>query len=185
MDPLHYTLDLEGMLEEALGYPVDAKLLNEAPAWFVRRVLEEIFEYCFITEDVLDEVRSDATVAYVSHLLAEGFLVFYPFRRELEPLVRRLVDISARDLRIRVLDPPEAYALAIGVREGAVVLTENKGVLSLVKLYPEYSGVRVWRSLEVLREAYNRGLVESLEEELRRYERETGHRFPRARRGGG
>ena len=41
VDPLHYTLDLEGMLEEALGHPVDVKLLNEAPAWFVRRVLEE------------------------------------------------------------------------------------------------------------------------------------------------
>ena len=41
VDPLHYTLDLEGMLEEALGYPVDVKLLNEAPAWFIKRVLEE------------------------------------------------------------------------------------------------------------------------------------------------
>ena len=164
---------------------IDTCFLIDWARYSRRGILEEIFEYCFITEDVLDEVRSDMTIAYVSHLLAEGFLVFYPFRRELEPLVRRLVDISARDPRIRVLDPPEAYALAIGVREGAVVLTENKGVLSLVKLYPEYSGVRVWRSLEVLREAYNRGLVESLEEELRRYERETGHRFPRARRGGG
>ena len=41
VDPLRYALDLEGMLEEALGYPVDVKPLNEAPAWFIKRVLEE------------------------------------------------------------------------------------------------------------------------------------------------
>jgi len=41
VDPLRYALDLEGMLEEALGYPVDVKPLNEAPAWFTKRVLEE------------------------------------------------------------------------------------------------------------------------------------------------
>jgi len=163
---------------------VDTCFLIDWSRYSRRDVLERLFDYCYITEDVLDEIRSDATVAYVASLLAKGFLVFYPFKRELEPLVRRLVDISARDPRVRALDPPEAYALAIGIREGAVVLTENRGVLNLVALYPEYGSVRVWRSLEVLKEAYIRGLIGDLEGELERYERETGHRFPRVGRRG-
>ena len=108
-------------------------------------------------------------------------MAIYPFKDAVEGLVRRIVEASTREPRVRRIDPPEAYALAIGLKEGAVVLTENKGVLSLVKLSPEFSGVQVWRSYEVLLEAYKRGILEDLEVELKRYEKETGHRFPRRR----
>jgi len=33
-DPLRYALNLGDELEEALGYLVDVKPLNEAPAWY-------------------------------------------------------------------------------------------------------------------------------------------------------
>ncbi|MCX8136378.1 hypothetical protein [Pyrobaculum aerophilum] len=79
---------------------------------------------CYIIEEVLEEVRSDKTVEFVAEGLARGFFAIYPFRRELEPLVREIIIIS--DPRIRRLEPPEAYAIAIGYKEGAVVLTEKR-----------------------------------------------------------
>ncbi len=163
---------------------IDTCFLIDWARYSRRHILEKLFEFCYVTDEVLREIVSETTLQYVAQLLGKGFLVLYPFKETLEPIVRRLIEVSARDPRIRTLDPPEAYALAIGLRENAVVLTENRGVHTLVKLYAEYSNVKVWRSYELLVEAYRRGLVENLEEELARYERETGHRFPRRSRGG-
>ncbi len=145
-----------------------------------RGLLYRLFDLCYITEDVVREIKSEVTAEFVAEGLARGFLAFYPFMDALEPIVRDVM--SVRDPRIRRLDPPEAYAIAIGYREGAVVLTENKGAVALTRYVPKYSSVKVWRSIDVLRELAARGLI-NLGEELDRYERETGHRFPR-REGG-
>ena len=147
-----------------------------------RGLLEEAFDFVYVTEDVLREVASEETLTYVSGLLARGFLVIYPLRAEAASVARRAVEISARDPRVPVLDPPEALALAMARLEGCVCLTENKGVLRLVQYYEEFSGVEVWRSLELLEHLYRAGLIEDLEAELERYSRETGHVFPK--RGG-
>jgi len=40
-NPLDYQLTLGMTLEKLLGLPVDAKTLNEAPPWFLRKVVEE------------------------------------------------------------------------------------------------------------------------------------------------
>ena len=157
---------------------IDTCFLIDWSRYSRRDLLRKLFDYGFVIEEVLNEVKSEKTLTYLSSLLAEGFLVIYPFRREIEPIVRAVIDASARDPRIRTLDPPEAYALAIGIREGAVVLTENKGVFNMVKFYPEFSST-VWRSYEVLKRAHELKFI-NLEEELSRYERETGHRFQKA-----
>ncbi|MEZ0319107.1 MAG: hypothetical protein ABWK05_03815 [Pyrobaculum sp.] len=140
-------------------------------------MLFRIFDFCYLVDEVVDEVRSERAVEFLAEGLASGFFVFYPFRRELEPLVRQIVSLT--DPRIRRLDPPEAYAVAIGLREGAVVLTENKGAIN-VKYIETFKNVKIWRSLELLRRAAELGFI-NLEEELERYEREAGHRFPRKR----
>ena len=41
VDPLNYKFELDDELSETLKYPVDTKILNEAPAWFTLKVLEE------------------------------------------------------------------------------------------------------------------------------------------------
>ncbi len=41
VDQLDYKLKLDTMLSEYLRYPVDVKILNNAPPWFTRRVLED------------------------------------------------------------------------------------------------------------------------------------------------
>ena len=158
---------------------VDSCFLIDWAKYRRRWIIEKIFSYCYIVEEVVAEIKSERSVAYLAELLAKGFLVFYPFKRDLEGIVREVIAESVRDSRVRTLDPPEAYALAIGVKEGCVVLTENKGVIELVRLNPKYAGLSVWRSYELLREASRLGLIESLEEELKTYESETGHKFPR------
>jgi len=162
---------------------IDTCFLIDWSRYRRRELLERAFEYVFVTEEVLSEVRTERTVEYVSELLARGFLVIYPFKSEVLPIVRRALELSTSDPRVPVLDPPEAYALAIAYRESCVCLTENKGVLRLVEYYDEFRGVRVWRSLELIEHLYERGLVRDLEEELERYSEDTGHVFPKERPG--
>lgn len=146
-----------------------------------RHLLEKIFDYVFTTEEVLNEVSSENTLEYVLNLMIKGFLVIYPFKTELSPIVRKALEISVSDPRIPSLDPPEAYALAIAYKENCICLTENKGVLRLVEYYNEFKKVKVWRSLELFKYLYSKGLIEDLEKELENYSRDTGHVFPKKR----
>ena len=146
-----------------------------------RHLLEKIFDYVFTTEEVLNEVSSENTLEYVLNLMIKGFLVIYPFKTELSPIVRKALEISVSDPRIPSLDPPEAYALAIAYKENCICLTENKGVLRLIEYYNEFKKVKVWRSLELFKYLYSKGLIEDFEKELENYSRDTGHVFPKKR----
>ena len=67
--------------------------------------------------------------------------------------------------------------LAAGLRFGYTVLSENGGAFFAPRVLN--LGVAVWRAFEVLVEAWRRGLVQDIVEELRRYEQETLHLFRR------
>ena len=162
---------------------IDTCFLIDWSRYRGRRLLEEIFDYVFVAEEVLGEVKTEKTVEYISDLLAKGFLVIYPFKSELLPLVRRILEVSISDPRIPVLDPPEAYAFAIAYREDCVCLTENKGVLRLVEYYDEFREIEVWRSLELIEHLYRKGLIRDLEGELEKYSEDTRHVFPKKRFG--
>jgi len=144
-----------------------------------RRILEEIFEHGYVVEEILNEVKSESAVAYLGELMARDFLVIYPFRSALNDIVKNAVQLSMAEPQIRVIDPPEALALAIAVRENCVCVTENRGVLELVRIHPDRFNVGVWRSYEILKEANRMGVIENLSEELANYEKDTRHMFPR------
>ena len=144
-------------------------------------LLKKVFKYIFITEEVLNEVSSERTLEFVANLMIEGFLVIYPLKAELSPIIRKILDISMSDPRIPSLDPPEAYSFAIAYKENCICLTENKGVLRLTEYYNEFKEVRVWRSLELLKYLHSINLIEDLEKELENYSRDTGHVFPKKR----
>lgn len=40
-DALDLKFELEEELEESVGYPIDVTVLNDAPPWFVKKVLRE------------------------------------------------------------------------------------------------------------------------------------------------
>jgi len=65
MDPLDYKFMLEKKLSIEIGYPVDVKVLNNAPAWFILEVFENgeiLLDRSGIAEKVykraLDEIIS-------------------------------------------------------------------------------------------------------------------------------
>ncbi len=67
--------------------------------------------------------------------------------------------------------------LAAGLRYGYTVLSENGGAFFAPHVLNH--GVAVWRAFEVLVEAWRRGLVQDIVEELRRHEQVALHLFRR------
>ncbi len=41
VDYLNYKFELERAISDEIGYPVDVKVLNYAPPWFIKRVIEK------------------------------------------------------------------------------------------------------------------------------------------------
>ncbi len=148
-----------------------------------RDTLFRVFRVVFVPENVLAEVRSESTIAWISRGLAEDRLSLYtPTRDELEE-ARMLVEESRLQPRIPSIDLPEALCLVVGRRRGYVVLTENRGALLAPLMLSEYRGVRVWRALEIILEAARIGALDvdcgDPESIFREYSSDTLHIFPR------
>lgn len=91
-----------------------------------RDILFKLFAAVFVPEQVLDEVRSENTIAWIAEGLARDRLALYtPIRDDIEE-ARRLVEASRAIPHIPSLDLPEALCLVVGMRRGYVVLTENR-----------------------------------------------------------
>jgi len=142
------------------------------------RVLFQVFDRVLVPRQVLDEVRREPTVAFVAEGLARGHLAYYEptpdALREADELVLKSLSTPS----LRRVDLPEAVCLVMGRRLGFVVLTENLGAIALARSLDEYRGVEVWRSIDVLREAFRRRLLTGdPREEVERFSRETKHVF--------
>ena len=64
VDPLNYKLVLEKELSEKIGYPVDVKILNHAPAWFTLEVFESgriLVDKLEIAEKIYKRALDEAT----------------------------------------------------------------------------------------------------------------------------
>ena len=147
-----------------------------------RDILFKLFRTVFVPEQVLDEVRSETTVAWVAHGLAEGSLALYtPSHDEIEE-AHRLIELSHLHPQMPSMELPEALCLVVGRRRGYIVLTENRAALLAPRLLSDYSGVIVWRALEILLETVRRGVLEPDCSNPRRlfdeYSSDTLHIFP-------
>jgi len=145
-----------------------------------RHLLFEVFRAVYVPEEVLNEVRSEALIAWISENLRRDRLALYTSTRDELNEARGLVEASRLRAQIPSIDLPEAVCLVAGKRRGYVVLTENRGALLAPRYIDEYRGVAVWRSLEVLLETALRGLVDYRrpEELFEEYSQDTLHLFP-------
>jgi predicted nucleic acid-binding protein len=141
-----------------------------------RDILLNLFEVIYVPESVLRELKLPPAIDWVADCLASDAFALFTETPEVEEDARRLMAMS-RGRPLKRIDYPEAACLAAGLRYGYVVLTENGGAYFAPRILG--ISVTVWRSFEVIVEAWRRGLVEDLVGELRRYEEETLRLFRR------
>ena len=125
-----------------------------------RELLANLFEAIFVHEEVLAQLRSPSAVDFASRLLARGVLRLYPWSLAEEELYLRLRDEVALDPRIPSLERPDLLCLVIAYETGAVLLTENLGILRVIQFHPTFSRVTAWTALEVLEQLVYRELAE-------------------------
>ncbi|MGC9104400.1 MAG: DNA-binding protein [Candidatus Methanodesulfokora sp.] len=155
----------------------DTCFLIDWASWRRRDVLFRLFKTVFVPELVLREVRSERTIEWIASSLSSGSLSLFTETPDVIALARSLVEKS-KFFPIRGVDLPEAICLAVGKMRGYTVITENRGALMAADILEELSGVKVWRSLELIAEVLRRGLIKE-RKVFAEYEMDTGHRFPR------
>ena len=151
----------------------DTSFLIDWVRYSGRDLLFRLFNTVWIPEPVLNEVRSENTLTWITSKLAEGRLALFPELGNYRDEALRLMEVSSR-YPVRRLDYPEAYCIAVASDRGYVVLSENGGAYASQFLYAR---VRVWRAFEVLAELLRLGVIDR--SEFYKYERETLHRFSR------
>jgi len=152
----------------------DTSFLVDWARYSNRELIFRVFDTVFIPESVLREIKLPPAVDWVAESLASDKMALFTETSELEAEARRLMAMS-RERPLKRIDFPEAVCLAVGLRYGYVVLTENGGAYFAPKILG--LNVVVWRAFEVIVEAWRRGYINNVVEELRKYERETLHLF--------
>jgi len=157
----------------------DTCFLIDWSAWRRRDLLFELFTAVFVPESVLMEVRRESTLEWIADSLSRGSLALLTETPDLVERARQLIEKSRQVPGLRGIDLPESLCLVVGRSRGYVVLTENRGALMAADVLEELEGVEVWRALEVIEEGIRRSLLSGFDPFLE-YERDTGHRFPKA-----
>lgn len=153
--------------------------------WFSYRknwILTKIFKGIFVPEQVLDEVKREDTLVWLSDNMAKGNFVLFTPTNDVLSEARRIINIVASTPWARKIELPEALCLAAGRLFGYVVLTENRGALMIGSVLPEYATVKIYKSIDVLREAMMRGVIsiskkEDVLKELSIFSKDTKHIF--------
>jgi predicted nucleic acid-binding protein len=154
----------------------DSSFLIDWSRYSRRDLLTRLFDVVHVPESVLREVQLPPAVDWVAERLADGSFALFTETPDIETKARELMALS-RSKPLKAIDYPEAVCLAAGLRFGYTVLSENGGAFFAPRVLN--LGVAVWRAFEVLVEAWRRGLVQDIVEELRRYEQEALHLFRR------
>ncbi|ABP50521.1 MAG: DNA-binding protein [Pyrobaculum arsenaticum] len=154
----------------------DTSFLVDWARYSKRDVLFRLFNVVYVPESVLRELRLPPAVDWVSEGLAADKMALFTETSDVEATARRLM-AESRQKPVKRIDYPEPVCLAAGLKFGYVVLTENGGAYFAPRILG--LNVAVWRSFEVIVEAWRRGYVEDVVQELRRYEEETYHLFRR------
>jgi hypothetical protein len=154
----------------------DSSFLIDWSRYSRRDLLTRLFDVVHVPESVLLEIQLPPAVDWVAERLADGSFALFTETPDVETKARELMALS-RSRPLKAIDYPEAVCLAAGLRFGYTVLSENGGAFFAPRVLN--LGVVVWRAFEVLVEAWRRGFVQDIVEELRRYEQEALHLFRR------
>ena len=129
----------------------------------------------------MGQFRGEAVLELVAKWMGEGFLALIAWSMLDEEELGRLRGFIEANSRIPVLERPDLKSLVSAKRMGAVLLSENVGVLRVCQYVREYSQVRVFTALDVLALAVERGVGFKLRQLIAEYEEDTKHRFSERR----
>jgi hypothetical protein len=157
---------------------VDSCFVIDWSKFELRDVLFEVFDVIYVTPDVLDELRSEGALAWVGEELAKGRLSIYDPSEEERAKALEFVELTRATEHYPTADFPEALGIVIAKKFNMTLLSENRAVLYAPLTFPEFSGVAVWRALDVLLEwALRRGACDEFWSLLEKYERQTKRKY--------
>jgi hypothetical protein len=138
-------------------------------------VLTRLFDVGHVPESVLREVQLPPAVDWVAERLADGSFALFTETPDIETRARELMALS-RYRPLKAIDTrrlcvwPQDLGMGIRCSRKTVAPSSRRTCLTTACL---------WRAFEVLVEAWRRGLVQEIVEELRRYEQDGLHLFRR------
>jgi len=137
----------------------DTCLLIDWANYRRRNILAELFHAIYVPEQVLDEVKSEGVLSWITTNFASGTFILFTPTGDIINEARRIIDIVAKTPWARKIELPEAICLAAGKILGYVVLTENRGAIMAREILPEYQEVRIYKSIDIIENAMIRGLI--------------------------
>lgn len=157
---------------------MDTSFLIDWVKYDNRDLLFKHYDVVFITESVLNEIRTEVPLLWVSEWMAKGRIKVL---EETADVRRKAISIveATRGAPIRSADYPEAVCLVFGKELGVDVLTENGGVFAAKELLEDYRDVNVYRAIDVLYMLFKEGLIIDFTSEVKKYINSTKHTYTR------
>jgi len=143
--------------------------------------IKQIFNRLLITEEVLKEIESESTISLVTEWLVDGFLYLVPVSpidyAEVDRISRIIADLPQIPTEV---EKPELICLVLAKKYNCILLTENIGAIRITQWMDEYKEVRVWRAIEVLKEAIKNNILTGKSLDIyKEYQIQTKHTFPK------
>jgi len=159
---------------------MDACFVIDWSLYSRRDILKDVFSTFFITADVFDELKSERAYNMIIEWRRENICVIVELtERELSD-VRTLMRRVDENPEMPAIDFPEATAILYAKKYGIQhVLTENKGAKAVPTVLNDFSEIKIWSALDVLKEAASKGILTDFEKALEEYSTETKHFFKR------
>jgi len=162
---------------------IDACFVIDWSLYGRRDILKDIFSSFYITADVFDELKSERAYNMIIEWRRENICVIVGLtERELND-VRALMRRVDENPEMPAIDFPEATAIIYAKKYGIQhVLTENKGAKAVPTSLNDFSEIKIWSALDVLKEAGSKGILRDFEKALEEYSTETKHIFKEAKK---
>jgi len=161
---------------QSINAIMDTSFLIDWVKYDKRDLIFNYYDLIFITESVLNEIRTETPLLWISEGLAKGRIKVLEEDREVRRKALLIVE-ATRGLPIRSADYPEAVCLVFGKELRVDVLTENGGVFAAKEFLSEYKDVKVYRGIDLLYLLYKKGLLSDFISELKTYIKFTKHTY--------
>ena len=158
---------------------IDTSFLIDWVKYENRDLLFKYYDLVFLTESVLNEIKTETPLLWISEWLAKGKIKILEETLDVRRKALFIVDIT-RESPVRSADYPEAVCLVFGKELGLDVLTENGGVFIAKEIIDEYRNVNVYRGIDVLYILFQKGLITDFVSEVKKYINSTKHTYSKS-----